>query len=96
MAAAPALVILLGMLTLHLEGRALTGARTFDLRMFQHLSLPVSQQRWIFIAFFAGFGGTLFGVFRRWLTVAADGRAVAMPVLLAAVFLKMGTTAFSA
>jgi len=94
MAAAPALVIMLGMLALHLEGRALTGARTFDLRMFQHLSLPFSQQRWIFVAFVAGFGGTLFGVFRRWLTVAADGRAVAIPVLLAAVFLKMGTYGF--
>ncbi len=94
MAAAPALVILLGMVTLHLEGRALTGARTFDLRAFQQLSLPIPQQRWIFIVFFAGFGGTLFGVFRRWLTVAADGRAVAIPVLLAAVFLKMGTFGF--
>ncbi len=30
-----------GILALHVEGRALTGAQTFDLRMFQHLSLPL-------------------------------------------------------
>jgi NADH-quinone oxidoreductase subunit M len=90
----PGLVILAGMLVLHVEGRALTGAQTFDLRLFQHLTLPVAAQRWVFVAFCVGFGAGLLGVFRWWVTVAADGRAVAVPVLLAAVFLKMGTFGF--
>ncbi len=94
MALAPGLVILAGMLVLHVEGRALTGAQTFDLRMFQHLSLPFAVQRWVFIAFAVGFGAGLFGVFRWWVAVAADGRAAAVPVLLAAVFLKMGIYGF--
>ena len=90
----PGLVILLGMLTLHVQGRALTGAATFDLRAFQHLSLPLAVQRWVFLAFFVGFGAGLLGVFRWWVTLAANGRAVAVPLLLAAVFLKMGTYGF--
>ena len=66
MALVPGLVILAGMLMLHVEGRALTGAQTFDLRLFQHLSLPFAAQRWVFIAFAAGFGAGLLGVFRWW------------------------------
>jgi len=94
MALSPGLVILAGMLVLHVEGRALTGAQTFDLRMFQQLSLPFAVQRWVFIAFALGFGAGLFGVFRWWVAAAADARAVAVPVLLAAVFLKMGMYGF--
>ena len=90
----PGLVILLGVLALHAQGRVLTGAATFDLRSFQHLSIPPAVQRWIFLAFFAGFVAGLLGVFRWWLAVAANGRAVAVPLLLAAVFLKMGTYGF--
>ena len=90
----PGLVILLGVLALHVQGRVLTGAATFDLRSFQHLSIPLAVQRWIFLAFFAGFVAGLLGVFRWWLAVAANGRAVAVPLLLAAVFLKMGTYGF--
>ncbi len=93
-AVVPGLVILLGMLTLHVQGRALTGTATFDLRAFQHLSLPLAVQRWVFLAFFVGFGAGLLGVFRWWVTLAAKGRAVAVPLLLAAVFLKMGTYGF--
>ncbi len=90
----PGLAILLGVLALHIEGHALTGTRTFDLRMFQQLALPSAVQRWVFLAFFVGFGAGLVGVFRWWLAVAANGRAVAVPILLAAVFLKMGTFGF--
>lgn len=90
----PGLVILAGVLALHVQGRALTGAQSFDLRMFQTLSLPLAVQRWVFVAFFVGFGAGLLGVFRWWMAVAANGRAVAVPVLLAAVFLKMGTFGF--
>jgi NADH-quinone oxidoreductase subunit M len=90
----PGLVILAGVLTLHIQGGALTGAQSFDLRLFHSLSLPVAVQRWVFVAFFAGFGAGLLGVFRWWMVAAQDGRAVAVPILLAAVFLKMGTFGF--
>lgn len=90
----PGLVILLGVLALHVQGRVLTGAATFDLRSFQHLSIPLAVQRWIFLAFFAGFVAELLAMFRWWLAVAANGRTVAVPLLLAAVFLKMGTYGF--
>lgn len=90
----PGLVILFGVLALYVQGYTLTGARTFDLRTFQHLSLPLAVQRWVFLAFLVGFGAGLLGVFRWWLAVAANGRAVAVAVLLAAVFVKMGTYAF--
>ena len=90
----PGLLILLGVLALHGQGRALGGAATFDLRAFQHLSLPLAVQRWVFLAFFVGFAAGLLGVFRWWVAVAANGRGVAVPLLLAAVFLKMGTYGF--
>ena len=90
----PGLVLLAGVIALHVQGRALTGAQSFDLRMFQALSLPLAAQRWVFVAFFVGFGAGLLCVFRWWIAVATDGRAVAVPLLLAAVFLKMGTFGF--
>jgi NADH-quinone oxidoreductase subunit M len=90
----PGLLILLGVLGLHFQTRSLTGAATFDLRTFQHLSLPLVAQRWVFVAFFVGFVAALLGVFRWSVVVAAGGRGVAVPLLLAAVFLKMGTYGF--
>ncbi len=90
----PGLVILLAVVGLSVAGHSLTGARTFDLRVFQHLALPAAAQRWVFLALFAGFGAAWLGVFRWWLKVAADGRGVAVAILLAALFLKMGTYGF--
>jgi NADH-quinone oxidoreductase subunit M len=93
-AVGPGLVILAGILAMHVWGQALTGTRTFDLRVFQQLALPAAVQRWVFLAFLAGFGAGLVGLFRWWLGVAANGRAVAVPILLAAVFLQTGTYGF--
>jgi NADH-quinone oxidoreductase subunit M len=90
----PGVVILLGVLLIYVQGQAITGAGTFDMRVFRQLALPPHVQRWVFVAFFLGCGGGLFGVFRWWLTVASDARAFAVPVLLSALFLKMGTYAF--
>ena len=64
------------------------------MRVFRQLALPPHVQRWVFVAFFIGCGGGLVGVFRWWVTVAADARAFAVPLLLSALFLKMGTYAF--
>ena len=90
----PGVVMLLGLLLIYVQGQAITGAGTFDMRVFRQLALPPHVQRWVFVAFFIGCGGGLFGVFRWWLTVAADARGFAVPVLLSALFLKMGTFAF--
>jgi NADH-quinone oxidoreductase subunit M len=90
----PGLALLLGLLLVYVQGQAITGAGTFDMRVFRQLSLPPGVQRWAFVAFFIGCGGGLVGVFRWWLTVAADSRALAVPVLLSALFLNMGTFAF--
>jgi NADH-quinone oxidoreductase subunit M len=90
----PGLVLLAGVIALHVQARALTGAQSFDLRMFQSLTLPLAVQRWVFVAFLVGFGAGLLGVFRWWMVAAADGRAIAVPMLLVAVFLKMGTFGF--
>ena len=90
----PGLLILLGVLALHVQGRSLTGAATFDLRTFQQLSLSPAVQRWVFLAFFVGFVAGLLGVFRWSVAVAAGGRGVAVPLLLTAVFLKTGTYGF--
>ena len=90
----PGVVMLLGLLLIYVQGQAITGAGTFDMRVLRQLALPPHVQRWVFVAFFIGCGGGLVGVFRWWLTVAADARAFAVPLLLSALFLKMGTFAF--
>ena len=90
----PGVVLLLGLLLIYVQGQAITGAATFDMRVFRELALPPHVQRWVFVAFFVGCGGGLYGVFRWWLMVAADARAFAVPLLLSALFLKMGTYAF--
>jgi NADH-quinone oxidoreductase subunit M len=90
----PSLVLLAAMITLHIQGRTLIGMSTFDLRNFQHVTLPVGVQRWLFAMFLVAFVATLAGVFRWWVAVAAGTTALPVSVLLAAVFLKMGTYGF--
>ncbi len=92
-AVVPGALVLAGVLILYVQGRTLTGTPTFDLRMFQNLTLPLGVQRWVFLSFFAGFVIGVGGVFRWWL--AADGeRTTAVPLLLSAVFIKMATFGF--
>jgi len=92
-AVVPGALVLAGVLILYVQGRTLTGTATFDLRMFQNLTLPLAVQRWVFLVFFTGFVVGVGGVFRWWL--AADGeRTTAVPLLLSAVFLKMATFGF--
>ena len=94
MALVPSFVMLLGLLLMYVQAREITGAGTFDMRVFRQLALPPDVQRWVFVAFFVGCAGGSVGVFRWWLRMAADGRAFAVPVLLSALFLKMGIYAF--
>jgi len=90
----PGLVLFAGVLLLHVHGRALTGASTFDFRALQGLAIPVAAQQWIFAAVAVGIGAGLALAFRWWLMAAADGRVAAVPALLTALFLKLGTYAF--
>jgi NADH-quinone oxidoreductase subunit M len=91
----PAVLLLAGVAILFVQGRGLTGAPTFDLRMFQNLSLPGGAQRWAFVLFFAGFVTSIAGVFQWWLSRGgASERSGAVPLLLTAVFLKMATFGF--
>jgi NADH-quinone oxidoreductase subunit M len=80
--------------TLHLQGRKLIGMATFDLRNFQAVTPSVDVQHWLFAMFLVAFVATLAGVFRWWLSVAASRSVLPVSVILAAVFLKMGTYGF--
>ena len=90
----PSLVLMAAMVTLHLQGRRLIGIPTFDLRNFQQVTPPVDVQHWLFAMFLVAFAATLAGVFRWWLSVAASRSVLPVSVVLAAVFLKMGTYGF--
>jgi NADH-quinone oxidoreductase subunit M len=93
-AVVPCVLLMAGVLVLFAQGRILTGAPTFDVRMFQNLTMPVTAQRWAFIAFLAGFVVGNVGVFRWWLSVGSGVRTTAVPLVLAALFLKMTTFGF--
>ena len=93
-AVVPGVLILAGVLILYSQARTLTGTPTFDLRMFQNLTLPLAAQRWAFVTLSAGFVVGIFGIFRWWLAVGSGERNTAVPLLLAAVFLKVATFGF--
>jgi NADH-quinone oxidoreductase subunit M len=93
-AVVPGAMLVAGVVMLHVQGRTLTGASTFDVRMFQNLSLPIADQRWVFASLAAGFVIGLAGVFRWWLAVDGRDRSAAMPLLVSAVFVKMTTFGF--
>lgn len=90
----PSLVLMAAMVTLHVQGRSLIGIPTFDLRNFQQVTPPVDVQHWLFAMFLVAFAATLAGVFRWWLSLAASRSVLPVSVVLAAVFLKMGTYGF--
>jgi NADH-quinone oxidoreductase subunit M len=90
----PSLVLMAAVVTLHLQGRKLIGIATFDLRNFQAVTPSVDIQHWLFAMFLVAFVATLAGVFRWWLSVAASRSVLSVSVVLAAVFLKMGTYGF--
>ena len=90
----PSLVLMAAMVTLHLQGRRLIGIPTFDLRNFQQVTPSIDVQYWLFGMFLVAFAGTLAGVFRWWLSVAASRSGLPVSLVLAAVFLKMGTYGF--
>jgi NADH-quinone oxidoreductase subunit M len=92
---AGSLLMLVAILALFFLHRHATGEATFNLLQLQHLELPLSTQRWLFLAFFLAFAikVPLFP-FHTWLPDAHVEAPTPGSVMLAAVLLKMGTYGF--
>ncbi|HUR32819.1 MAG TPA: NADH-quinone oxidoreductase subunit M [Vicinamibacterales bacterium] len=87
--------LLLGILALAFQSRAVRGAFSFDITTLQALSVPFDVQWWIFLAFFIGFAIAvpLFPL-HSWLPDAHSDAPTAGSIILGAVMLKMGTYGF--
>jgi NADH-quinone oxidoreductase subunit M len=92
---AGSLLMLVAILTLYFLHRQATGDATFNLFELLQLELPLSTQRWLFLAFFLAFAikVPLFP-FHTWLPDAHVEAPTAGSVILAGVLLKMGTYGF--
>jgi NADH-quinone oxidoreductase subunit M len=92
---AGSLLMLVAILALYFLHRQATGDATFNLFQLLQLELPLSTQRWLFMAFFLAFAikVPLFP-FHTWLPDAHVEAPTAGSVLLAGVLLKMGTYGF--
>jgi NADH-quinone oxidoreductase subunit M len=92
---AGSLLMLVAILALYFLHRQATGDATFNLFQLLQLDLPLSTQRWLFLAFFLAFAikVPLFP-FHTWLPDAHVEAPTAGSVLLAGVLLKMGTYGF--
>jgi NADH-quinone oxidoreductase subunit M len=92
-AIAPALLLVASALVLQAQGRSITGAESFDFRLFRSLTLAAPVQRWVFVLFASGIALTTAAAFRGWLKSPTDNRAAIVPAIVAAVFLKLATYA---
>jgi NADH-quinone oxidoreductase subunit M len=92
---AGSLLMLVAILALYFLHRHATGEATFNLLQLLHLELPLSTQRWLFLAFFLAFAikVPLFP-FHTWLPDAHVEAPTPGSVMLAGVLLKMGTYGF--
>ena len=92
---AGSVVMLLGILALYFFNHSITGVYSFDVTQFQHLSVPVDLQKWIFLALFLGFAVKVpMFPLHTWLPDAHTDAPTAGSVMLAAIMLKMGTYGF--
>ncbi|MEE9240172.1 MAG: NADH-quinone oxidoreductase subunit M [bacterium] len=90
-------LMLLGILALYFVSYKLTGVFTFDLTQLYAVGpkIPLSLQKWIFLAFFIGFAIKVpMFPFHTWLPDAHVEAPTAGSVILAGILLKMGTYGF--
>jgi NADH-quinone oxidoreductase subunit M len=92
---AGSLLMLVAILALYFLHYQATGEPTFNLLQLLQLELPLSTQRWLFLAFFLAFAikVPLFP-FHTWLPDAHVEAPTPGSVLLAAILLKMGAYGF--
>jgi hypothetical protein len=85
-------LMLLGILGIYVYAHEATGIYSFDITGFHQLTLPLTQQKWIFITLFAGFAVSIPLIpFHVWVTDAHTSAPTGASIILAAVLLKMGT-----
>ncbi len=92
---AGSLVMLVGMLYVAYAYHRMTGIWSFALTDWYTMLLPLSEQKWLFWAFFLGFAIKVpMFPFHTWLPYAHGQAPTVGSVILAAVLLKMGTYGF--
>jgi NADH-quinone oxidoreductase subunit M len=85
------LLMLAGIISLVFAARDQIGGITFDLRVLEQVSLGMSTQRWIFLAFMAAFAIKVpIWPLHTWLPDAHTEAPTAGSVILAGVMLKLG------
>ena len=86
--------LFVGILFLYFQAGSITGTPTFDLRVLQHLALPIATGRWLFLAFLVAFAVKVPLVpLHTWLPDAYTESPTSGLVLLAGVLPKVGAFA---
>ena len=92
---AGSVVLLLGILGIYFYAHEATGVYSFDITGFHQLTVPLTRQKWIFLALLVGFAINIPMIpLHAWLPDAHTDAPTAGSVVLAAVLLKMGAYGF--
>ena len=92
---AGSVALLLGILGIYFYAHEATGVYSFDITGFHQLTVPLTPQKWIFLALLVGFAINIPMIpLHAWLPDAHTDAPTAGSVVLAAVLLKMGAYGF--